>query len=88
MFNFSTLIYGHFDMFSCPLFEFFFILTNVCRTFDNVTYPYSMHNCWTLVSAHCSPVPSYAVFMRKSAKFATDLVPKMDVEVRQKYNKK
>ena len=66
----------------------FFLLTNVCRTFDNVTYPYSMHNCWTLVSAHCSPVPSYAVFMRKSAKFATDLVPKMDVEVRQKYNKK
>jgi hypothetical protein len=47
-----------------------------------VTYPYSMHNCWTLVSAHCSPVPSYAVFMRKSSKFSTDLVPKMEVEVR------
>jgi purine-cytosine permease-like protein len=40
-----------------------------------------MHNCWTLVSSHCSPVPSYAVFMKKSSKFATDLVPKMDVEV-------
>jgi hypothetical protein len=54
----------------------------LCRTFDNVTYPYTMHNCWTLVSAHCSPVPSYAVFMRKSSKFATDIVPKMEVEVR------
>jgi hypothetical protein len=34
------------------------------------------------VSAHCSPVPSYAVFMRKSSEFATDIVPKMEVEVR------
>jgi len=55
--------------------------TRNIRTYDNVTYPYNMHNCWTLVSAHCSPVPSYAVFMRKSSKFATDLVPKMDVEI-------
>jgi len=56
--------------------------TRSVQTFDNVTYPYEMHNCWTLVSAHCSPTPSYAVFMKKSAKFANDFVPKMDVEVR------
>jgi len=56
--------------------------TKNIRTFDNVTYPYDMHNCWTLVSAHCSPNPSYAVFMRKSPKFANDVVPKMELEIR------
>jgi len=55
--------------------------TRSVHTFDNVTYPYEMHKCWTLVSAHCSPTPSYAVFMKKSAKFANDFVPKMDVDI-------
>jgi len=35
------------------------------RTFDNVTYSYEMHDCWTLVSAHCAGDPEYAVFMKK-----------------------
>lgn len=55
--------------------------TRSIRTFDNVTYPYEMHNCWTLVSSHCAPNPTYAVFMKKSPKFANDIVPKMDVKI-------
>merc|ERR1711973_333998 len=55
--------------------------TETVQTFDNVTYPYDMHNCWTLVSSHCAPNPTYAVFMKKSARFAKDFYPKMDVEV-------
>ena len=35
------------------------------RTYDNVTYSYEMHDCWTLVSAHCAEDPEYAVFMKK-----------------------
>jgi len=48
-------------------------------TFDNFTYPYEMHSCWTLVSSHCSPTPSYAVFMKKSSDFPNTV--KMDVEI-------
>ena len=55
--------------------------TKSLRTFDNVTYSYEMHNCWTLVSAHCGPIPTYAVFIKKSDKFANDISPKMDVKV-------
>jgi len=55
--------------------------TRSIYTFDNVTYPYDMHNCWTLVSSHCAPTPSYAVFMKKSSIFAKASIPKMDVEV-------
>nr|WQH82010.1 vitellogenin [Caligus rogercresseyi] len=36
-------------------------------TLDNVTYPYTPTSCWTLASGHCSPHPSYAVFIKKSA---------------------
>jgi len=35
------------------------------RTNDNVTYPISFSDCWTLVSGHCGPTPSYAVFTKK-----------------------
>ena len=35
------------------------------RTYDNVTYNYEMHDCWTLVSAHCVEDPEFAVFMKK-----------------------
>jgi len=35
------------------------------RTYDNVTYSYEMHDCWTLVSAHCTKDPEYAVFVKK-----------------------
>jgi len=35
------------------------------RTNDNVTYPITFSNCWTLVSGHCAPTPSYAVFTKK-----------------------
>lgn len=55
--------------------------TKSIRTFDNVTYSYDMHNCWTMVSAHCAPVPTYAVFMKKSPKFINDVVPKMEVKM-------
>jgi len=55
--------------------------TKSIRTFDNVTYPYDMHNCYTLVSAHCAPTPTYAIFMKKSAKFAKETVPKMDTKL-------
>jgi hypothetical protein len=30
-----------------------------------VTYPISFSNCWTLVSGHCGPTPTYAVFTKK-----------------------
>jgi hypothetical protein len=30
-----------------------------------VTYPVSFSDCWTLVSGHCGPTPSYAVFTKK-----------------------
>nr|WQH82008.1 vitellogenin [Caligus rogercresseyi] len=36
-------------------------------TLDNVTYPYTPTSCWTLASGHCSPHPSFAVFLKKSA---------------------
>ncbi|CAB4068817.1 unnamed protein product [Lepeophtheirus salmonis] len=36
-------------------------------TLDNVTYPYTPTSCWTLASGHCSPHPTYAVFVKKSA---------------------
>jgi len=55
--------------------------TKSIHTYDNVTYPYQMHNCYTLVSAHCAPTPTYAVFMKKSAKFAKDTIPKMDAKI-------
>lgn len=35
------------------------------RTYDNVTYGYQMHDCWTLLSADCSENPTFAVFMKK-----------------------
>ena len=35
------------------------------RTNDNITYPISFSDCWTLVSGHCGPTPSYAVFTKK-----------------------
>jgi len=35
------------------------------RTYDNVTYSYQMHDCWTLISADCSEDPTAAVFMKK-----------------------
>jgi len=35
------------------------------RTYDNVTYSYEMHDCWTLVSAHCGEDPEYAVFVKR-----------------------
>jgi len=35
------------------------------RTYDNVTYGYQMHDCWTMVSADCSEKPTFAVFMKK-----------------------
>jgi len=35
------------------------------RTYDNVTYDYQMHDCWTLLSADCSENPTFAVFMKK-----------------------
>jgi hypothetical protein len=35
------------------------------RTNDNVTYPISFSDCWTLVSGHCGPTPTYAVFTKK-----------------------
>jgi len=34
------------------------------RTYDNVTYGYQMHDCWTMVSADCSEQPTFAVFMK------------------------
>lgn len=36
------------------------------KTLDNVTYPYTADNCWTLMSSHCSKNPTYAVFTKKS----------------------
>ena len=30
------------------------------HTNDNVTYPYTLGKCWTLLSADCGPHPSYA----------------------------
>jgi len=35
------------------------------RTYDNVTYQYQMHDCWTLISADCSENPMFALFMKK-----------------------
>lgn len=37
------------------------------RTTDNATYPYKPSSCWTLVSGHCAPDPTYAVFTKKNA---------------------
>jgi hypothetical protein len=37
------------------------------RTNDNMTYSYDLGNCWSLMSGHCSPDPSYAVFMKKTS---------------------
>jgi len=34
-------------------------------TLDNATLSYNPENCWTLVSSHCSPKPTYAVFSKK-----------------------
>merc|ERR1712106_162968 len=35
-------------------------------TMDNSTFSYSPTACWTLVSGHCAPNPSYAVFTKKN----------------------
>merc|ERR1712173_32074 len=35
------------------------------HTNDNVTYPYTLGKCWTLLSADCGPHPSYAAFAKK-----------------------
>lgn len=35
------------------------------QTNDNVTYPYTAGDCWTLTSAHCGSNPAYAVFTKK-----------------------
>ena len=40
-------------------------LNDEIRTYDNVTYQYQMHDCWTLISADCSENPMFAVFMKK-----------------------
>ena len=37
-------------------------------TFDNVTSPYELPNCYTLISADCSISPQFAVLARKSCK--------------------
>jgi hypothetical protein len=39
--------------------------TSVVRTNDNVTYPITFGSCWSLVSGHCGPTPTYAVFAKK-----------------------
>jgi len=36
------------------------------RTYDNVTYDYMMHDCWTLIYADCSEQPEAAVFIKKN----------------------
>merc|ERR1711892_729353 len=35
------------------------------RTYDNVTYAYEMHDCWTMISADCTEQPTFAIFMKK-----------------------
>jgi hypothetical protein len=41
--------------------------TKSVRTYDNVTYPYTMdHTCYTLISSDCSEHPSFAVFIKKT----------------------
>jgi len=35
-------------------------------TLDNSTYSYTPTSCWTLLSGHCSPTPTFAVFVKKS----------------------
>jgi len=76
----DSLMYGHFiddflpsSSFS-PAMKFLHNqdLMNYCtastdevRTYDNVTYGYQMHDCWTLLSADCSENPTFAVFMKK-----------------------
>lgn len=37
------------------------------QTMDNVTYPLETPSCWTLMSGHCGPTPSYAVFVKKDS---------------------
>merc|ERR1712212_392705 len=40
--------------------------SNTIRTYDNVTYPYTMnHACYTLISSDCQEHPSFAVFIKK-----------------------
>jgi hypothetical protein len=34
---------------------------------DNATFSYQPQSCWSLMSAHCAPRPTYAVFTKKSA---------------------
>ena len=35
------------------------------QSLDNATFPYQPESCWSLLSAHCSPRPTYAVFTKK-----------------------
>ncbi len=36
------------------------------QSLDNATFPYSPESCWSLMSAHCAPRPTFAVFTKKS----------------------
>jgi len=36
------------------------------RMLDNTTIPFQVGSCWTLISSHCGPVPTYAVFVKKA----------------------
>jgi len=49
------------------------LTTKSVKTIDNTTLPYSPTSCWSLVSAHCSPSPTYAVFAKANGRNKLDL---------------